>query len=306
MGQTRADRDLVGSDSRHDEPGGGSIAIALTGLAAMVCASGSLFRLAIPLGAVAVGLGRSKLTRASATGEGIGRAAAGMVIGGVALVIGLLLLGAALLANPSSSTLLGLPPSIALPGQSRSGPELEFPPETEAPGTVPPETAPPTAPPTPTELTPDDVSASATAEDGQDSQGNAVGYRAENMLDGDAATTWRVDGDGVGETLTFSWSQPMHLTAIAMVPGYAKQDVDGTDRFRQNRRVRLVRVRFDTGDPPVELSFDDDPVLQRRELDANATSVTVEILATTRGSADHDYAAVSEVEFEGYPAGLGD
>jgi hypothetical protein len=141
MGQTRADRDLVGSDSRHDEPGGGSIAIALTGLAAMVCASGSLFRLAIPLGAVAVGLGRSKLTRASATGEGIGRAAAGMVIGGVALVIGLLLLGAALLANPSSSTLLGLPPSIALPGQSRTGPELEFPPETEAPGTVPPETS---------------------------------------------------------------------------------------------------------------------------------------------------------------------
>jgi hypothetical protein len=281
-------------------PGGESIAAVVAGLAALLCASGSLFRLAIPLGAVAVGLGQFKLSRGAATGEGMGRAAAGTATGGVALVIGLLLLGSAFLANPTSSTLLGLPPSLALPGVAESPPEPVAPSET-----YPPETAPPTTTLAPSAISPDVVSASAVAEDGRDSDGNVVDYRPENTLDGDGATTWRVDGSGVGQTLTFSWSQPVHLTAIALIPGYAKQDVDGTDRFRQNRRVRLIQVQFDSGDPPVELSFEDEPVLQRRELDADATSVTVEILATRKGSPDHDYAAISEVEFEGYPAGPG-
>ena len=306
MDQTRVDRQPVGSGSRRDGPSGESLAIALTGLAALACVSGSLFRLAIPLGAVAVGLGRAKLTRASAAGEGIGLAAAGMGTGGVALVVGVLLLGAALLANPSSSTLLGLPPSVAVPGEASWAPEPELPSETASPQTAPPETAPATAPPVPAALAPDGVTASATAENGRDSQGNVVEYRAENALDGDATTAWRVEGNGVGETLTFSWSQPVHLTAIEMIPGYAKQDMDGTDRFPQNRRVRTVRVRFDSGDPPVELSFDDQPVVQRRELNANATSVTVEILATRRGAPDRDYTAISEVGFEGYPTDLGD
>jgi hypothetical protein len=306
MDQTRMDRQPVGSGARRDGPGGESLGIALTGLAALACVSGSLFRLAIPLGAVAVGLGRAKLLRASTAGEGIGRAAAGMVTGGVALVAGVLLLGAALLANPSSSTLLGLPPSLTLGGEAGAVPEQELPPETAIPPTAPPETTPPTTPQVPAAMAPDGVDASATADSGQDSQGNVVEYRAENMLDGDPATAWRVEGNGVGETLTFSWSQPVHLTAIEMVPGYAKQDVDGTDRFHQNRRVRLVRVRFDSGDPPVELSFDDEPVLQRRELDADATTVTVEILATRKGSPDRDYTAISEIGFQGYPADLGD
>lgn len=99
-------------------PGGESIAAVVAGLAALLCASGSLFRLAIPLGAVAVGLGQFKLSRGAATGEGMGRAAAATATGGVALVIGLLLLGSAFLANPTSSTLLGLPPSLALPGEA--------------------------------------------------------------------------------------------------------------------------------------------------------------------------------------------
>jgi hypothetical protein len=302
MDQTRVDRQPVAPNARRDGPGGESLAIALTGLAALASVSGSLFRLAIPLGAAAFGLGRAKLTRASAAGEGIGRAAAGMVTGGVALVIGLLLLGAALLANPSSSTLLGRPPSVALPGEGRWMTEPELPPETAAPQAAPPATT----PPVPTALAPDAVTASATAKNGHDSQGNVVEYGAENTLDGVAETAWRVEGDGVGETLTFSWSQPIHLTAISLIPGYAKQDVDGTDRFRQNRRVRVVRVHFDSGAPPVELSFDDEPVPQRRALNADAASVTVEILATRKGSPDRDYAAISEVGFEGYPADLGD
>ena len=52
------------------------------------------------------------------------------------------------------------------------------------------------------------VSAPAAAPPSEDSSGNTVQFVAANMLDGVAETTWRMPGDGTGESITFRFDSP--------------------------------------------------------------------------------------------------
>jgi hypothetical protein len=85
--------------------------------------------------------------------------------------------------------------------------------------------APPAAPQpeTPVATIPEVVVASGTAADSVDGAGDAVSFAATQLVDGDPGTAWRVEGDGVGETVTFSWPAAIHVRGIGVVPGYAKQ-----------------------------------------------------------------------------------
>ena len=159
----------------------------------------------------------------------------------------------------------------------------------------------PTAPATPSRLTPASVQATATAPNGTDARGMVVSYAATNLVDGDPSTAWRVPGAGQGVVLTLRFAEPVIVTRIGLIPGYAKVDpTDGTNRFFQNRRVH--RVRYGAVGVSREASFLDQPELQSVEVVSKpSTEVTVEILEST-APGNRDFTAVSEIEVLGTPA----
>jgi len=188
-------------------------------------------------------------------------------------------------SGPEATTTTIAPPSATLPSQEVNGPTTSRPPA-----------KPPTAP-----IRPATVGATATANSGQNSCGEETVYDASYTIDGNNATGWRVKGDGVGAVLTFQFSTRTRFGQIGLLPGYAKVDpCSGADRFSQLRRILKVRWTFDDG-TTVEQSFAEKPEVQLINVDATATTVTLEILATTSGP-ELDYAPISEVSFLGAPA----
>ncbi|HEX5877948.1 MAG TPA: hypothetical protein VF468_06445 [Actinomycetota bacterium] len=228
---------------------------------------------------------------ATRTGTGGGHGLAGLVTA----ALGLLLVG-----------LLGMP-GVA---SDTSALDLRWaPPAGAEPAPPTPEPAPPTEPqpdpgqqPQPGPLHPAEVEASAWAGPSKDGAGSTVTFEAENLVDGLADTAWRVEGDGVGHTLTFRFDRPVHLTAIGLLPGYAKVDqVSGVNRFRQNRRVTAATYTFDGGGQGA-VTFSDTAELQLHQVNADTTTVVVQITGSTRAT-DRPYTAISEVRFAGWPIG---
>jgi hypothetical protein len=148
----------------------------------------------------------------------------------------------------------------------------------------------------------------ATAEPNQDVDGNLVRYEARNMLDGVPETTWRMPGDGTGETLTFDFDSPVTLTSVGMVNGYAKTAREGgttLDWYAGNRRVLAVEWLFDDG-TLVRQDLEETRTLQSIDVDPVTTeSVQVRLVTVTppgRGPSARNYTAVSEVSLVGTPA----
>ncbi|WP_415836628.1 discoidin domain-containing protein [Nocardioides marinus] len=140
------------------------------------------------------------------------------------------------------------------------------------------------------------------------STGRPTSYEAGNMVDGDPETAWRVDGDASGETLRFTFDEPVTLTSVGLVNGYAKTSVDGSgtefDLYAGGRRVLQVQWVLD-GEAVIDQALSDgDRELQR--VDTGAVEVTVvelrlvEVSAPGKGPAARDKTAVSEVSLEGY------
>jgi hypothetical protein len=143
------------------------------------------------------------------------------------------------------------------------------------------------------------VIASSTADDAADAAGNTVSFIATNVADADPATAWRTPGTGKGKSLTFQFSQPVHLVSIDVIPGYAKVDpTSGEDRFAENRRVKEARFEFDNGIVN-DFSFRDSPDVQSNIVSVKTTSVQVTILEST-GKTRRDFTAISEIEFYGW------
>lgn len=145
----------------------------------------------------------------------------------------------------------------------------------------------------------------ATAEPNQDVDGNLVRYEARNMLDGVPETTWRMPGDGTGETLTFDFDSPVTLTSVGMVNGYAKTAREGgttLDWYAGNRRVLAVEWLFDDG-TLVRQDLEETRTLQSIDVDPVTTeSVQVRLVTVTppgRGPSARNYTAVSEVSLVG-------
>ena len=141
----------------------------------------------------------------------------------------------------------------------------------------------------------------AEAPPGVDAAGRRVSYGAANLTDGHHDSAWRVPGDGRGVVISMRFDQPVTVHGLALIPGYAKIDeTDGTDRFRQNRRVVRVRVAYDAAETP-ELRFADRPELQNHAVGPHRTSeVRIEILETTPNPS-RDFTAISEIELRGFP-----
>lgn len=152
------------------------------------------------------------------------------------------------------------------------------------------------------------VEAPAPAPPSQDSSGNTVRYVATNMLDGLEETTWRMPGDGTGESITFSLDSPAVLTEVGLVNGYAKvgQDAGGLlDWYAGNRRIFEVEWSFDDGTVLTQ-TLRESAGMQTLALDDVQTrSVTLRLLEVSEpgtGRASRDYTAISDVSLVGTPA----
>jgi hypothetical protein len=127
-----------------------------------------------------------------------------------------------------------------------------------------------------------------------------VTYSIGNTLDGDTRTAWNshgaVDGDGVGETLTYRFRSPVHLVRIALVNGYAK-----TPRLRaDNGRIRGVLIRADQR--RVRVTLADTPSRQRLDRDVGVTrQLTLRVTSIYPGARYSDL-ALSEITFWAAPS----
>lgn len=148
------------------------------------------------------------------------------------------------------------------------------------------------------------ASASRTAPAGTSLDGSRVEYGAENLVDGDTSTTWRVEGDGTGEVLTFAFDEEVAVTTVGLVNGYDKIDTDPdggeVDWYARNRHVTQVRWTFDDG-RVLEQDLADDRAMQTVTIPAARTStVQLEIVAVS-GHGGADRTPISEVELDGAP-----
>lgn len=143
-----------------------------------------------------------------------------------------------------------------------------------------------------------DVEVPSTAPDGKDANGKDVSYGAANLHDGDATTTWRMKGDAAGEDLAVSWPEPVTITDVGLVNGYAKEDESsGAERYGENRRVLAVTWIFDDG-TEVTKSLEETTDMQTFRLDApvETSGVTVRIDETS-DPGGRDFTAISELSF---------
>jgi hypothetical protein len=141
------------------------------------------------------------------------------------------------------------------------------------------------------------VEASCESDSSRDATGARVTYEPDMAVDDDPESAWRCPGDGVDESLVLDLGGSVRVAEVGLVPGYAKTDpADGTDRYAENRRLTIVRWRFDDG-TTVEQELDPDPAnrdLQTTRMPPTATSrLVMEIVASSDGS--RDTVAVSDV-----------
>lgn len=160
-------------------------------------------------------------------------------------------------------------------------------------------------PPTPSTVTQDvillfpaQIGASGTAPDSRDAAGDPVTFDVYNVIDGDPTTAWRVPGDGIGDYLLLSFDQPVHVTGIGVVPGWAQVDpTNGADRFLQNRRVSAAQFQFSDGQV-LDVDFSDQPLLQQVGVGVETTELIMWITGST--AAPRNFAAVSELQVYGW------
>jgi hypothetical protein len=159
-----------------------------------------------------------------------------------------------------------------------------------------PTTARAVAAPAPVKLDPRSISASASSELPPTQE---VTYWIRNTLDGDTRTAWNnhsaARGSGVGETLTYRFSSPVHLVRITLVNGYVK-----TAELRaDNGRIRGVVILTDRRTLRVTLS--DTASRQRLEREFGMTrTVTLRVTSIYPGARYTDL-ALTEIAFWAVP-----
>lgn len=89
-------------------------------------------------------------------------------------------------------------------------------------------------------VVPEQVSATCTAPAQTGQGGERVPSDATRLLDDDATTGWRCNGDAVGERITFTFPPGTKLVGVRVVNGYSKI-TNGHDLYPQYRRATTIR-----------------------------------------------------------------
>ena len=144
----------------------------------------------------------------------------------------------------------------------------------------------------------------------QDVTGSPVTFVAAHLLDGVPQTCWRMPGDGTGESITFSFDEPVEMTEVGLVNGYAKTASDASgnsyDWYAGNRRTLQVEWTFDDG-TVVSQDLGQTRAMQTVGLEdgvvtEQVTMRLVEVSPPGTGAASRDYTALSEVTLRGAAA----
>jgi hypothetical protein len=141
------------------------------------------------------------------------------------------------------------------------------------------------------------ASASCQSPSSVDAGGNPVSYPPANLHDGNMATAWRCNGDGIGETVTIALPGETPVGEVGLVPGYAKIDPrNGVDRYAENNRITKVRWTFTGGSSFVQTldGSPDNRSMQTLRIPVTvAEQVEIEILDSVGGP--RNTVAISEV-----------
>jgi hypothetical protein len=150
----------------------------------------------------------------------------------------------------------------------------------------------------------------SSAPPGRDVDGRPVRYTAAQMFDGDPTTTWRMSGDGTDALITIRLAEPVAVSKVGLVNGYAKEDVDRQGRtvrwYPRNRRIITVTWSFDDGSI-LEQDLRQRPEMQMTKVDGEVTRTIrlrlVDVTAPMPGRLGRNYTAISEIRIKGLPAG---
>lgn len=127
--------------------------------------------------------------------------------------------------------------------------------------------------------------------------GEPVTFEAAHLDDDDETTCWRVAGDASGDTVTLTFDEPVQVSEVGMVNGYAKS-YPGYDGYALNRRVLEVNWVFDDG-TGVGQELGEDRAMQSMSVTPTWTrKLTIEIVEVSppgAGPLSKDYTAISEL-----------
>lgn len=149
------------------------------------------------------------------------------------------------------------------------------------------------------------VTAPASAPPNNDVDGSRVTFVAENMLDGVPTTAWRLAGDQTGTVIDFHFANPVTITAVGLVNGYAKVSEDSSgqsfDWYQSNRRV--LRAQWVIAGQTFDQTLIDATDLQAIDVGPVQTDA-VQLVLTEVGPPGtvnpRDYTAISEAAFSGF------
>lgn len=134
--------------------------------------------------------------------------------------------------------------------------------------------------------------------------GEPVTFESANLVDGDTTTCWRVPGDASGSSVTLTFAEPVQVTELGLVNGYAKS-YPGYDGYRLNRRVLVVDWTFDDGSA-VTQQLGNDRLLQPVTVEPTWTEQIrieiVEVSPPASGPLGKDFTPISEVAVRGATA----
>ena len=156
-------------------------------------------------------------------------------------------------------------------------------------------------------LRPSQVRASSSADPGKDAQGNPITYDPQNAVDGRNDTAWRVTGAGAGEWIELEFASDVTVESIGIIPGYDKIDpADNSDRFAQNRVVKVARFEFSDGSAVrarFERKRDMQVVMLARPVRTHSIRIVIEDTypPPPADQGGRDFTPISEVQVQGAP-----
>jgi len=129
------------------------------------------------------------------------------------------------------------------------------------------------------------ATATCTAPDAVDVQGNKVTYAASEAIDSSLDTAWRCQGSGVGQSLTFNLPSGTTLVGVGLVNGYVKSIPNHSSSlyYSQYRRNTAVKWTLSNGAWFSQTLLDNHPAAQDVLIPATTVSgpVTLTIVSST-------------------------
>ncbi|MGA4668833.1 NADase-type glycan-binding domain-containing protein [Propionibacteriaceae bacterium Y1923] len=153
-----------------------------------------------------------------------------------------------------------------------------------------------------TTLPPLVVNASCVAPAGVDAAGDYVTYDPAHLLDEQATTAWRCNGDGVNQTLDFTFGPGAELVGVGVLNGYSKSAGE-TSFYDQYRRVVSVRWDLPDGSWFIQNLSENNSSVQQLMIPPTDVegNVRLTILSSTtpgqRGDPSRDAVLISTVNF---------